>query len=221
MSYKTEQSLLDQRWALKAYLEDLLKESGFAEDDEAVLPVQVEDVNEPPNLDEDQTISSASAQAEEGAEKSEQIPKWAQTKTQYLNFRVTDMSLTAPLEQLSGIIQANEPITALPGQASWMKGLLSNRGQQVKIIDTQHIIRSGAVYSKETTNHKYIMLIDEGRWGLTCDAVTDVACRESSEIAWQAGSRMRSFLAGTVIADLRTVVDVEALVEELNSGTMV
>jgi chemotaxis signal transduction protein len=204
---KTELVLLDQQLALNAYLEALLTEAGFDGEDETAVSVQIEEIVTDP--EPDPSVSQPV------------IPKWALTQTQYLNFQVTDMSLTAPLDQLSGIIKAKDPITALPGQASWLKGLLSNRGQQVKIIDTQQIVRKGALHSQEGTDYKYIMLIDEGRWGLTCDAVTDVASRESSEIKWRAGSQMLSFLAGTVITDLRTVVDVETLVEELNSGTMV
>lgn len=149
------------------------------------------------------------------------IPDWAQNRFQCLSFTVAGLTLAAPLEKLHGIVEWQAEITALPGYANWFMGLLQNRGENVRVIDTAQIImpdgrRPDARPVLERI--KYVVLIDGGRWGLAVDSIGQVLTLETDGVRWRGERSKRPWLAGTAVEQMCAVLDMDSLSEQLLLG---
>lgn len=148
-------------------------------------------------------------------------PVWASHRFQCLSFMVAGVTLATPLEKLHGIIEWQGEITALPGYVPWFMGLQPNRGQNVRVIDTAQIImpdgrRPDARPALERV--QYVVLIDDGRWGLAVDAIGEVLALEPDDIRWRGERSKRPWLAGTAVEQMCAVLDIDSLSEQLTQG---
>jgi purine-binding chemotaxis protein CheW len=64
----------------------------------------------------------------------------------------------------------------------------------------------------------HLVMIDEGRWALACDAIGEVIELESKDVKWRGANARRVWLAGTVIEQMCALLDIDALTEELANG---
>ena len=59
-------------------------------------------------------------------------------------------------------------------------------------------------------------MIDEGRWALGCSRIGDVVDLEPADVKWRSSSGTRLWLAGTVTARLCALLDIDALIRQLD-----
>ncbi|NOX76133.1 MAG: chemotaxis protein CheW [Gammaproteobacteria bacterium] len=222
-----ESRLVEPQQALRVYLDALLCEVAFSDNEEsanAPLPIVVA---EPPPTDvvvvesvAEATVSNESVvEVEESTVVTQQ--DWTRSAFQCLSFQVADVTLAAPLEKLSGILEVDEEPTELPGYAPWVVGLLPNRGQNVQIIDIAQIImpegHSAPVKTARERLH-YIILVGNGRFGLVADALSGVLNLEPDDVRWRGEHSKRPWLAGTAVERMCAVLDVDNLCEQLLRG---
>ena len=148
------------------------------------------------------------------------VPYWAQGYFQCLLFKVDGLEYAAPLEWLNGILEWPDTVTELPKQHGWFVGLARNRDQNVKVVDLAQVLKME--YSSKTVSPleqraKYIMLINEGRWGIACDAVADVISLSDREVRWRQNPRF-PWLVGTVAQEMCSLLDMEQLLSVLEQG---
>jgi purine-binding chemotaxis protein CheW len=148
-------------------------------------------------------------------------PDWAKSTFQCLSFQVAGVTLAAPLEKLNGIVEINEEITELPGYAPWVIGLLPNRGQNVQVVDVAQIImpNEGDSTTIPTVERmKFIILLEDGKFGLAADSISQVLSLEADEVRWRGKLSKRPWLAGTVIEHMCALLEVDLLCEQLQQG---
>jgi purine-binding chemotaxis protein CheW len=152
------------------------------------------------------------------------IPEWGRQPFACLLLRVNGLNLALPLVKLNRILPWTEP-GALPGYAPWMLGILRHLDQNVRVIDTATLVMPEIKKSiAGTTDHatgedtRRIVLIDDGRWGLVCDGVSEVITLDPAKIRWRQGEGKRPWMAGMVTEQLCALLDVERLAAMLSAG---
>ncbi len=209
-------TLVEPQQALRVYLDALLCEVAFFDDGESANAASAPPPAEVIVAEEDLVSNEKTA----GAEKKIAVtqPDWTRSAFQCLSFQVAGITLAAPLEKLSGILEVDEEPTELPGYAPWVVGLLPNRGQNVQVIDIAHIImpeghRAPVKTARERLH--YIILVDGGRFGLVADSLSEVLNLEPGEVRWRGEHSKRPWLAGTAVEHMCAVLDVDNLCEQL------
>jgi purine-binding chemotaxis protein CheW len=225
-------SLIEQKEALSVYFDALLREpegepapATYDEKPElpappviappVVVPVSVPQA--PTETEVAQQAALATAAAEEGR------PAWAEHEFQALLFRAGGLTLAVPLVELNGIQEWQpEQVTPMPGHVSWYLGLMTYRGRSVPVIDTAQLVlpqeRLQRLDPDPQTRLQRIVFIGEGRWGLACDAVSEVISLSEEQVRWRTSRTKRRWLAGTVIEHMCALLDPPAFAEMLASG---
>jgi len=234
-------ALIEPQQALRVYLDALLCEVGFAEDEQSanaeLTPVAEDSALEPASSAAVAVVEAAQAPVEEPAPELPTVaeptpdraagtpaviqPDWGQSEFQCLSFLVAGITLAAPLEKLGGILEVDEVPTELPGYAPWVVGLLPNRGQNVQVIDIARIVLpEGRELPAQGARERlhYIVLLGDGRFGLAVDALSEVLNLSPDEVRWRGEHSKRPWLAGTAVQHMCAVLDVDNLCEQLQRG---
>jgi purine-binding chemotaxis protein CheW len=217
------------------YLDALLCEATFsvAEEDEFKSQQPVDTAVPIATIESDQDLDAALESPEVTAtekpfvdkpdveESAIVYPQWAQSQFQCLSFQVAGVTLAAPLEMLDGIVELTEAITELPGYSPWVMGLLPNRGKNVQVVDIAKIImpedrRTDIQPANERV--KYLVLIDDGKFGLAADSISQVLTLQPSDVRWSRQNTRRPWLAGTVVDQMCALLEMEQLCLQLQSG---
>lgn len=224
-------TLLDSQQALHVYLDSLLSEIDFTDDvvstntdlnAEAVSGLGEEYLEPREQTNTEKPVGPLVAPVAEFVDANERaIPQWADKEFQSLSFQVAGLTLAAPLDKLNGIVELNEELTALPGYASWVLGVLNNRGQNVQVIDIGQIANPGQYAGKNTrsNNHcKYVVLVGGGNYGLAADSLSQVLTLSPDDVRWRGVNSKRPWLAGTVIEQMCAILDIDQLCVDLEAG---
>jgi purine-binding chemotaxis protein CheW len=203
-------TLLAQNQALGAYLDALLQTS----------TEQALEAESPETPSAATTTSCAVALVPPSTQESAVevgVPEWARDKFQCLLFHVGTLKLAVPLVKLTRIQPWGEHITATPGRPDWFLGLLAQDDGKTGVIDTARLVfsrdrRSQAVQDYES-EPGHILLVEGGRWGLTCDSLGEVVELRPDEVRWRTQSTARRWLAGTVLEQMCALLDVEILAQ--------
>lgn len=138
----------------------------------------------------------------------EKVPGWEQAPFQCLLFKIAGLTLGIPLFMSSGIMPWSSSITPMPGHSPAFLGLLPHLGRQVKVVDTAQVVMPKQTSS---TEHRYIVLIAGGEWGLTCELVSEVVTLYPDQVRWRTGSGTRPWLAGIVKDRMCALLDADEL----------
>ena len=209
--------------AISSYLDDLLRE---VPEDETTLEVAVEEKKEDllkltttallqqvtPDIATESPISTETKSS--NAEDSEDEEQWRQQPFQALLFKIGGLSLAVPLIKLYGVIPWTDKITKVPNRTDWYLGLLHHRDQNVRVIDTHNMVMNKP--AEQTPKYKHILLVDHGRWGLTCEHLGEVINLEPEQVKWRTAKGKRPWLAGTVLEHLCALIDADAFARMLD-----
>lgn len=216
--------LVDQQYALYAYLDELLQEIPDTEEPAAAVAQAQAPTVEMPTTDTapEAPAAGATAEAAPRPDLPPHCPAWASHEFQSLMFRVTGLNLAVPLDKLNGVIPWQpDAITPMPGHSAAFLGLLPHLEQNVKVIDLAQVVlpaerRAGLAPASERIGH--ILLIDEGRWGLACDSIGEVMTLQPADVRWRSPEGKRPWLAGTLIEQLSALLELDALTRLLETG---
>jgi purine-binding chemotaxis protein CheW len=148
-------------------------------------------------------------------------PNWASEPFPCLLLKVHGLSLALPLVKLNRILPWAEP-TLIPGYATWLLGVLRLEGleRNLKVVDTAALVmpeRLGQAALSEAI-YQHVVMIGDGEWGLTCEAVSNVITIDPAKVRWRTSRSKRPWLAGTVVEHLCALLDAERLAEMLSAG---
>jgi purine-binding chemotaxis protein CheW len=226
-------TVVDQQEALTLYLDALLSDVALRiEAEDAVPPVAVAVTSsaaapvvvstESMAMPVAPVIQPQAVEEEDSREIDPLAPDWACYGFQALTFQVAGLKLAVPLEQLHGILEWSDAVTPLFGHADWFLGLLENRETKVKVVDIAKVVMPenhialDKLPVRERASH--VVLVDEGRWGLACDSVSEVVTLGKGDIRWRSDKTKRRWLAGTAIEHMCAVLDLDELLTELHAG---
>jgi purine-binding chemotaxis protein CheW len=141
------------------------------------------------------------------------LPEWAQAPFQILRFRVNGVNLVVPLQSLTGIITFDRPITQLPGQPAWSRGVVTNHENKVVVVDTRRLLMPESEF--EETTYTHLLLIGEGDRGLAVEGLGDTAIIDKEAVRWQGDAVPHPWYGGILVEELSVLLDVEGVLEML------
>jgi len=231
MQKEGKQAIVAEQDALALYLNSLLSEVPEAEEPAPapVAEVAPSPVVAPPPMPEPEPAAPvaaaepAPALAVDADEAYWQgIPEWGQSEFQVLLFKLAGLNMAIPLVELDGILDWSDNLTPMPGRSPWYLGLLNNRGKTTPVIDLAQLVIPLNIRQqqaeKEALTLGRVILIGESRWGLACNAVSEVITLQPDQVRWRSSRTRRKWLAGTVIEHMCAMLDAEGLVHLLKSG---
>lgn len=193
MSSESSQ-LVNQEQALSVYLKDML-----------LLPTNIES--------EQITTATTLNQVIEQTDAPISDKNWRSSEFQALLFDVQGLKLAIPLHELSGILTWPEKaLPKIPDKPSHYLGLYSQDHQHTQVIDTAHIVLPSN-YQNNDDKLLFIISIDDGKWGLACNKVESVVTLTPEEVKWRQHSGKRPWLAGTVLKQMCSILNIEELVK--------
>jgi len=135
---------------------------------------------------------------------------WRDKPFQTLLFRAQGVGFAAPLIRLHGVVPWSDEISDLPDTPAWFVGLFPYRGRNVRVVDTATLIMQGQKFDVET-RPGHIVVLNNGRWGMTCNGLHEVLTVAPESVQWRADLAARPWLAGTLREKLCALLDVDAL----------
>jgi purine-binding chemotaxis protein CheW len=141
------------------------------------------------------------------------LPEWAQNPFQILRFRVNRTNLVVPLLSLTGIITLDRPITQLPGQPAWSRGVVTNHQTKVTVVDTRKLLMPAGEF--EETPYTHLLLIGEGDCGLAVEGFGDTAIIDKESVRWRGDAVKHPWYGGILVEELSVLLDVEGVLEML------
>ncbi|MDF1589426.1 MAG: chemotaxis protein CheW [Gammaproteobacteria bacterium] len=189
--------IVDQQDALSLYMNDMLTGS---------LEVLISDEPE---------IQQTLAQPNKVVITQDPSKDWRQSPFQVLLFEVQGLKLALPLHELNGIFSYPETkLPKLPGNPPWYLGLYQHQAYKAQVVDTAHIVMpEGFQHAHLPPN--YIILIDDHKWGLTCNTILKITTLSPGDVKWRKQSGNRPWLAGTVLNQMCSILNVSMLAKQL------
>lgn len=150
-------------------------------------------------------------------------PEWARSDFQLLLFQVAGLTLAVPLARLNGVIPLDfESVTPMPGHSALFLGLVERQEQKVKVVDTAQVVlppdRLAGLDPDPAQRVSHLVLIGEGRWGLAASGIGEVVSLAPDDVKWRSTQGKRPWLAGTVLAHMCALLDVDAFITLLARG---
>jgi len=199
MSKLKPTDLAEHEEALSAYLNDMLFDEPNEVQDDNTLQVSQHDIE----------LSQSEVQ--------KQGDNWRDSPFQTLLFEIHGLKLAIPLHELNGILTWPEkPLPKMAGKPDWYLGLYSQDHSHTQVIDTAHIILPSQLQDNQKKPN-FIILIEDGKWGLACNKVSKVVTLSSEEVRWRQQAGKRPWLAGTVLDKMCSILNIKELVKQLES----
>lgn len=142
---------------------------------------------------------------------------------QALFFNIGGLNLAVPLEKLDGILNWTK-VTRLPHLPPWHLGMIKHQGVTVNIVDTRMLVippnRLGS--GDSVLDYRYVILINDRKWGLSCQSVDKVVTLAPEQVKWNKSTTgARPWLAGTVIEQMCALLDIDAFITLLDPKSSV
>lgn len=138
-------------------------------------------------------------------------PAWADRPFECLIFRVAGLQLAVPLVLLGAIHRIDDRIKPIPGRPSWYMGMLLDRNQKLKVVDSAEWIMSGRVPDGARDGYRFVIRLDDSDWALACDEVAESFTLNPDQVRWRTSRSKRPWLAGTVVKHMCALIDVGAM----------
>ncbi len=138
---------------------------------------------------------------------------------QALMFSVAGMDIAVPLISLGGISRMDKEVTQLFGKPDWFMGLTPGINGNINVVDSCRWVmpeRYGEAKTKGL-NYSFIIMLGDSQWGLACSHVQNAISIEPDNIKWRSNDSKRPWLAGMLIEERCVLLDVDVMIELLNS----
>ena len=142
-------------------------------------------------------------------------PEWADRPFECLIFRVAGLQLAVPLVLLGAIHRIDDRIKPIPGRPPWYMGMLLDRGQNLKVVDSAEWIMSGRVPEGARDGYRFVIRLNDSDWALACDEVAESFTLDPDQVRWRTSRSKRPWLAGTVVKQMCALIDVGAMARML------
>ncbi|MDH3326671.1 MAG: hypothetical protein OEM38_08140 [Gammaproteobacteria bacterium] len=232
-----ENVLIDQEDALTAYLQSLLGggevvipastksispetinpavDNPLQEKPLAKSPIELEQEIEPTISNE---LVSEFAQDRVVPTLSGNTPEWASTEIgeiKCLSVVVEGLNVLIPADAIFSIQSATNQLKPSTRMPTWIYELDDDcDGEQdaIQIVNTKKLIFDGVktrrINSKTRT---YVILIDDGSWGMSCDGIGEVINLKNDDVKWRGKNTKRRWLAGTSCAYGAIILDIKKI----------
>ena len=147
------------------------------------------------------------------------VKDYRKGRFQALFFTVAGLKVALPLKALGGIHKMM-PISSLPGQPEWLKGVMLYREQKINVVDTALWVMPEK-YDQglaEKLNYQYVIMLGNSNWGLCCETLVNTYMLEHDDVKWREAEGKRPWMAGLIKKHMCVLLDVDAMIDLLNRG---
>jgi chemotaxis signal transduction protein len=139
---------------------------------------------------------------------------------QCLMFKVRDVALSIPLNDLSGVVPWPQELTQIPSASDWSLGVLVHRERTIKVVDSARLldIKQDDVPT-DSPQHGHILIIADSDWSFSCDTLGKVVTLEQDNVQWHS-DRAGGFSHGTIRDSLAQLLSTRKIVEHLQQQTV-
>ncbi|MFT5505510.1 MAG: chemotaxis signal transduction protein [Gammaproteobacteria bacterium] len=227
MVERSTSNLLENQDALSLYLDDLLQEATEVTAteiqgqpvEEAFSRLILETLSDVVDIPQQDTVASEPVQNRDTTEEQEIVDKDPELSisfpAQFLMFTVGAFKFSVPLIELSSVLETNAEMTQLPGAGDWIEGVLSHRGQNVKIVDSRILFKLNDENLNSEQNQRRYLVLAAGDVALSCDSVETINSIDRDGIHWRKAGQ-NQFFSGTIRESLASVLDTDSIVSFLN-----
>ncbi|MFL1406252.1 chemotaxis protein CheW [Marinobacter sp. M1N3S26] len=138
-------------------------------------------------------------------------PDWADRPFECLIFKVAGLQLAVPLVMLGAIHRIEDRIKPIPGRPPWYMGMLLDRDQKLKVVDSAQWIMAGRVPEGAREGYRFVIRLDDSDWALACDEVAESFTLDPDQVRWRTSRSKRPWLSGTVVKHMCALIDVGAM----------
>lgn len=146
-------------------------------------------------------------------------PAWAQSRFEVLLFEMHGVKFAAPLIELGLIHNIDRELTKLAGHPDWVAGILPMQGRSILVVDTLKALMPDKAYQTNATDYKYVITINNSQWGLACSKLIKTLSMEPQQVKWRPVRGSRTWLVGTVLDQMCSMVEVKVLAQGFDRKT--
>lgn len=143
-------------------------------------------------------------------------PEWATGELKVLVVRLGELRVAVPLVKLSSISPtcADSDVARLPAQPDWHRGVVPVRDRQLVRVDPVALLRLAA----ERQQPAYLLVIDDGRYGLEIDAMEEPLTVDGDLIRWRQQGEGRDWILGMLPEQMCVLLDVDVIAQRLGTN---
>ncbi len=236
------EGLMDQEKVLESYLDGLLLggAQSYAQNvtyrDLPVLPNgstdTVERTESPVFSDEqkpapaecgtvDRTVTGYDAEAEIGTT-SVELDRDNQAEAKFIHIQplsVVGLKLAIPTDRVNAIVPWPEGLDSSDSSDEGVGGTHLHNGQLMVIVDTAARVvpvdHPNRAVMDSRKCYRYIVLLDEGAWGIACDEIDEDIYVPRQQVHWRSAASSHAWLAGTISEYGYALIDVDRIIEKL------
>lgn len=137
-----------------------------------------------------------------------------------LIFEVRGLQLAVPLISLGSIHHLDDEITPIFGRADWYLGMYRVNDRNLQVVDTARWVMPSRGPAASEEEYDFVIRLGDTNWGLACSSVHQSMRIRQSEVKWRTANSKRPWLAGTVIAKMCALLDVDNMAELLEQDKL-
>ncbi len=158
--------------------------------------------------------STAAVDDGTGLDVDDNLPEWADSSFQALSFHAAGNEFSLPLVCMKSIARLEKALTKVPGLPSWHLGVMCLRGENVGVIDLAQLLLGGE--NAERSCNDYVLLLDDGHWGLACDRLGQASRVEVSDVRWRKARNKPRFMEGVIKQSLTPLLSTRDILRVVN-----
>ncbi|MDH5444590.1 MAG: chemotaxis protein CheW [Gammaproteobacteria bacterium] len=148
------------------------------------------------------------------------VPDWGRQRFQAMVFKVRDLSLAIPLQDLVGVIDWQTAKVEQQAGSMLLLGHAQHADQTVSVVDTARFVFPVSRHAELTDQacqpgFNRIVLIYNGKIGLACEEVYEVSTIDPNNVTWRSPKTRRQWLAGTMLEEMIVLLDVRTMTDIL------
>lgn len=153
------------------------------------------------------------------------IPAWANGPFQAMLFKVGELSLALPLQELVSVVEWQD-ISTISEASGIQLGTYQFNDQTVPVVDIAQLVLPAErlnvlVGDRPQERISRIVIIQDGQWGLACDSVHELITFQPEKVRWHTARTQRQWLAGTSVELMCALLDTKGLVAMLEAAIKV
>jgi len=175
---------------LPASQEIAVNESVPAVQEKAIKPDQQASFNKSPEvpIQAEQEVSAQPSMATR--------PQWAESDFKVLLVRIGEMRFAVPLMLLNSIVklEPDTDVVGVPAQPAWHRGVMRYREQKLVLADIGRLLN----LQVGEIGGAYVLVIGDGRVGLSCDALEEQITLQAESVKWRQAGDKRDWIHGVL-----------------------